>query len=178
MEKTAKDVGIIPSYFNTIAVGEGLNLFIDSNYDINPPYNVIISNPLNGFDVLGTDDFGSEFSRYKKYLPKTFNERKTVMTLKQVQSFINKLKPMKLNKETITGVFKDLETALWAFGVTLAHRKNFFVNQGKGNAKRWLKSNGSYDITTNKTERGQVHILATERVATWRYVQTKEIFSE
>lgn len=90
---------------------------------------------------------------------------------------------------------------MWAFGATLAHRKDLFINQGKnlvygtpsedqlaywiyvyyqgeGNAKRWLKSNESYDITKNKTERGQVHTLATERVATWRYVQTKNIFSK
>ncbi len=201
MEKISKDLGLIPSYFNTIAVGEGLNLFIDSNYDVKPPNNVIINKPLNGFDVLGTDDFGSEFPRYKKYLPSTFNEGSSMADFKSGAEFYQKEETNELGNKTITGVFKDLESALWAFGATLAHRKDLFVNygkslgygkptedeqaywnyvyyQGEGNAKRWLKSNKGYDIKTNKTERGQVHTLATERLATWRYVQTKKIFSE
>lgn len=201
MEKISKDLGIIPSYFNTIAVGEGLNLFIDNHYDPNPPYNVVIDQPLSGFDVLGTDDFGSEFNRYKKYLPNTFNEGKTRADFKTGAEFIQETRINELNRETISGVFEDLESALWAFGATLAHRQNLFLShassfgygtptedqlaywtyvyyQGEGNAKRWLKSNKGFDITTKKSERGMVHILATERLATWRYVQTKKIFSK
>ena len=55
---------IIYSYFNTIAVSEGLNLFMDNNYETKTPHNVITNKKLSGFDVLGTDDFDSEFSRH------------------------------------------------------------------------------------------------------------------
>ncbi|WP_103070929.1 hypothetical protein [Aquimarina sediminis] len=201
MEDISTELGIIPSYFNTIAVGEGLNLFVESNYDPAPPHNVIIDQQLSGFDVLGTDDFGSEFFRYKKYLPKTYNEGATLADLSTGAEFVQESRINELGKTTISGTFKDLESALWAFGATLAHRKDRFLKaakdfgygtptedqlaywtyvyyQGEGNARRWLKSNKGLDITTNKSERGQVNILATERVATWRYVQTKGIFSE
>ncbi|MDH7446805.1 hypothetical protein [Aquimarina sp. 2201CG14-23] len=201
MEDISADLGIIPSYFNTIAVGEGLNLFVDDNYDPKPPHHVIIDQPLSGFNVLGTDDFGSEFPRYKKYLPKTYNEGKTKADFKTGAEFIQEVRTNELGKKTISGIFKDLESALWAFGATLAHRQNLFLShassfaygtptedqqaywtyvyyQGEGNAKRWLKANKGFDITTNKSSRGQVHILATERLATWRYVQTKKIFSK
>ncbi|MBL3658996.1 hypothetical protein JL102_23260, partial [Fulvivirga sp. 2943] len=49
--------------------------------------------------------------------------------------------------------------------------------QGEGNAARWLQANRGLDYNTNKAERGMVHTLALERVATWRYVLTKGIFS-
>ena len=48
---------------------------------------MIIDQPLSGFDVLGTDDFSSEFSRYKKYLPYTYIMKKRLrMILIKVQN--------------------------------------------------------------------------------------------
>jgi len=38
MEDAAKSTGLIPSFFGTIAIGEGLGLWIDSNYNPVPPH--------------------------------------------------------------------------------------------------------------------------------------------
>lgn len=210
IEKIAKKQNLIPSYFYTMAIGEGLGLaYIDdlSSYkDISLPTEkpkLLLKTDLeiNGFNALGVDDFGSEYPRYKKYLPKTYNMSTEKNKFSLDSEFYQEDRKNELGRTTKSAVFKDLESALWAFGSTVAHRKGLFIKhgkelgykssptddqtaywiyvyfQGEGNAKRWLKSNGGYNITTKKTERGQVNTLATERLATWRYIQSKKLFS-
>ncbi len=63
-----------PSFLYTIAVGEGLGLWIDANYASNAPHNVMVENEVSGFDALGTDHFAGDITRLKKYLPADFNE--------------------------------------------------------------------------------------------------------
>ncbi|MBL3659111.1 hypothetical protein, partial [Fulvivirga sediminis] len=113
--------------------------------------------------VLGTDDFGSEFVRYKKYLPKSYNEGSSEADLLHDAEFIQDTRINELGQQTQSALFKDLESALWAFGATLAHRKDRFLAkakalgygnptedqlaywtyvyyQGEGNAARWLQA--------------------------------------
>lgn len=205
IEKIAKKQNLIPSYFYTIAIGEGLGAtYIDlpssfNNFSL-PTKLLRTDLEINGFDVLGVDDFGSEYSRYKKHLPNTYNMSTEKNKFSPGSEFYQEDRINELIKSTKSAIFKDLESALWAFGSTVAHRKELFIKhgkelgygsptddqtaywiyvyfQGEGRAKRWLKSNGSYNITTKKTERGQVNTLATERLATWRYVQSEKLFS-
>lgn len=193
-------LNISPSYYSTIAIGEGLGVYIDYNYASTEPFNVILDKPVDGFSFLGTDDFGSEYNRYKKYLPDTYNEGIGFNDFNTGAEFFKKRTDNELGHKVVSAIFKDLESALWAFGATLKHRKDTFLRhakefgyrrpsedetaywvyvyfQGEGRARTWLRANKGFNINNNMSDRGQVHKLAMERLASWRYLQSKRIFS-
>ncbi len=214
IEKIAAKQNLIPSYFATIAIGEGLGLYIDNNYHfvnkkktktgkIIKIEKVKTNVKIDGFEYLGTDDFGSDFIRYKKYLPKDYNKGKTTADFKnKLQAeFITVSRINELNKETTSALFKNLESALWAFGATLKHRlercklkgKNlgysnptedqlaywtYVFFQGEGNATRWLTNNKSFKYKSNASARGEVNRLALNRLATWRFLQSYNLFTK
>jgi hypothetical protein len=74
VEDAAKATALNPSFLATIAIGEGLGLWIDANYDPMPPHKVKIGNSIDGYGALGVDHFASDFTRTRKYLPKDYNE--------------------------------------------------------------------------------------------------------
>ena len=134
IQEVALEYNFIPSYFATISLTEGLGwsyLNLESNYDKKSPNYIRNYKPVSGFDIIGTDDFGSEFSRYKKYLPKTFNEGKSAADFKKGAEFYSDVKVNERGKQTKSAVFKNIETAIWACGATLAHRRDLFEKHRK-----------------------------------------------
>ncbi len=130
----AKNYDFIPSYFAAVTLMEGLGsayLANDGNFTNTSPSRVRNDIPVNGFDVIGTDDFGSEFSRYKKYLPDNYNEGTNALDFKTGAEFYAESATNELGHETLTAVFKNIETAIWACGATLAHRRDTFNRHRK-----------------------------------------------
>lgn len=184
---------ISPTLLYTIAAGEGLILWIDSNYDTNPPYNVLIQNTIDGFVYLGTDDFGSDFFRYQQFLPDNYNEGDEFTTYNTTNEH---------GETVISANFKNLESGLLGIGSVIAHRKNKFITdaldlgynnpnidqivywtyvyfQGEGRAKTYLSSNKGFDYTKSApSNMRQVRKLALERLATWRYIKINNYFTQ
>ena len=192
---------IFPSFLCTIALGEGLNLWINNNYSPTPPHNVMINNRINGFECLGTDDFGSDFMRYKPYLPNTFNEGDEFVRYNATNEHQNPV---------ISADFKNLESGLLGVGAVIAQRKDKFLSdassfgygkpnsdqlffwtyvyyQGEGRAKAYLKDNQGFDfckkaptavvVGNKKYDMTSIRQKALERLATWRYIRTANILS-
>lgn len=184
---------IFPSLLYTIAAGEGLILWIDSNYDPSPPHNVMINNRINGFNYLGTDDFGGDFARYQPFLPSSYNEG---------DEFDIYYATNELGQQVVSADFKNLESGLLGIGAVIAHRKNKFISdasdlgyinpnidqtvfwtyvyfQGEGRAKSYLTANNGFDFTKQSpANMREIRRLALERLATWRYIKTKNILSK
>ncbi len=197
IEQIAIGLDIRPSFFYTIAVGEGLGkLYLD--FDFNYTNNQLITDKaVNGFQTLGLDFFSApeEFNRFKKYLPNDYNihdEYEPYMAERNERN----------GKEIVPSAkFKDLESALKGFGAVLAHRRDLFVRyrkqyglpapsedekaywmyyffQAENDAKLLLSQNKSLNIYHSKTRsRKSIHIKALERVAAWRYILHYTIFS-
>ncbi|OAB78224.1 hypothetical protein [Cochleicola gelatinilyticus] len=196
-EKVAARINMKPSYLFTIAAGEGLGVN-HLDFDDNFRNGVLITDQqVDGFQALGLDYFSSpqEYPRFKKYLPSDYNigdeyERYDVRRAEK-----NRVEVVPSAK------FKDMQSAIDGFGAIIAHRKSLFEShynafgysnptedeiaywvyayyQGEGDAKRELKANGGFDFMNgNGTSIKQVHNLALERVASWRYLLTYNIFS-
>jgi hypothetical protein len=194
LENTCEIIpSLFPSLLYTIAIGEGLNLWIDNNYSPTPPHNVMINNRINGFDYLGTDDFGSDFARYRPFLPNTYNEGDEFVPYNAINEH---------NNPVISADFKNLESGLLGIGAVIAHRKNKFLSdalelnydnepnidqiifwtyvyfQGEGRAKKYLQNNNDFDFSKNTQNMTQIRRLALERLATWRYIKTSNILSK
>ncbi len=191
IEDVASELSIIPSYLCTIAIGEGLGLWIDDNYDSKKPHNVIINNKINGFDYLGVDHFSSDFNRVKKFLPKDYNIG---------DEFTEQERTNEHGQQVMSSVFKNLKSGIYAIGSVLAHRKELLINkgiklnynnpnedeiaywmyvyfQGEGRAGDYLESNDDFDYTKKPPiNMRQIKRLSLERVASWRYMQSKSIF--
>jgi hypothetical protein len=193
IENAAKLNSLVPSYLCTIAIGEGFGLWIDDNYG---PKTVNVDNAIDGFEYLGLDHFGADFNRTKKYLPKGYNKGDEYEDSNAVNEH---------GQEVKSGKFKNVKSGLQALSATLALRKQLFYNnskqfgylkalgkpnseqeafwiyvyfQGEGRAKGYLKSNSGYDYMKKAPPfMQQVNRLARERVAAWRYLQSKKIFS-
>ena len=202
IERIAKERNFIPSYLYTIAIGEGLGFnYVDilSNYSPDPadPKEKLLrtDKPINGFQALGVDDFSDDFPRVKKYLPSDYNEgdeftKKTIRRKEWGKTIVN------------SAEFKDLESALYGFAAILAHRRDLFLKhakefkyvsitedqqaywtyiyfQGEGRGRQYLKANLSADYgKAAVSSMKEVKQKSLERLATWRYVQTKKIFSK
>jgi len=201
IEKIAKEQNFIPSYLYTIAVGEGLgDVYVSPEYNYNkdPKTNKLslkIDQEIRGFSVLGVDDFSDDFPRVKKYLPSDYNEGDEFVS--QFESRKGEWGRQGVN----SAIFKNLESALLGYSAVLAHRRDLFkahakelaystptedqlaywtycYYQGEGRAKKYLKSNKSLDFTLPApAEMKGVKLKALERVATWRYVQFRNVFS-
>lgn len=191
----AKTLGVFPSYFYTIAIGEGLGkkyLDITTNFDSNG--NVIIDKRMSGLIHFGLDDFGDDYSRIKKYLPSDYNKGD------EFEDAVGS-RPDDFGRKVVnTAFFKDLESGLEGFGAILVHRRDLFLKhakefgykspnedqtaywnycyfQGEGRAKRYLEDNKGLDYKiAAPVNMKEIKQLALERVATWRYVQMNKIF--
>ncbi|MGI9541780.1 MAG: hypothetical protein ACR2MX_00900, partial [Cyclobacteriaceae bacterium] len=196
-------------------VGEGLGLtYMDSDrnsshyVDVGGKPTLRTDLEVDGFVVLGVDDFGTEYNRYKKFLPTDFNKGTLVTDktgrhlTKGDHEFGTYPTTNELGETVYPGFFRDLEASLRGFAATVAHRKSIFHRdakalkyatptadqeaywiyvyyQGEGRAKRYLKSNGGFDYTKKPPSlMGQVRQLAMERLATWRYMQALKLFSK
>lgn len=183
---------IFPTLLYTIAAGEGLILWIDANYDPTPPNNVMINNRINGFNYLGTDDFGGDFSRYQPFLPTTYNEGDEF----DIYNATNEL-----GQPVISADFKNLESGLLGIGAVIAHRKNKFLTdatglgysnpnidqivfwtyiyfQGEGRGKNYLIANKGFDFAKEAPlNMRDIRRLALERLATWRYIKISNLLS-
>lgn len=196
IEDSAKFTGLSPSFLYTIAVGEGLGLWVNRKYDAVVPYEVRIQDSINGFDYLGVDHFDADFNRTKKYLPKNYNLGDEYTSSTHINEHGNAVQ---------SGNFKNLKAGIQALAASIALRKNIFLShckslnyiknhgnpnvdqiafwvyvyfQGEGRAKKYLESNGSYDYSkVAPSNMAQIRKLALERVAAWKYIQSKKIFS-
>lgn len=151
---------------------------------------------MDGFENLGLDHFSADFNRTKKYLPKDYNKGDEFTTA----SAINE------HSQTVQSAeFKNVKAGIVALSATLALRKQIFLNnsmqmgylgslgspnneqeaywiyvyfQGERRAKQYLKANKNYSYS-KKAPSQMVHIqqLALERVAAWKYMQSKRIFT-
>lgn len=171
--EVAKEYNFIPSYFAAVALMEGVGyayLADPSNFTSTKPSTARNDIPVNGFQVIGTDDFGSEFVRYKKYLPASYNQGKSDKDFKTGAEFYAKTETNELGQKTVSAVFKNIEAAIWACGATLAHRRDafqkdrkalgiavptedqlaywnyFYYNGGEGKGYRFLKAAKRLDI--------------------------------
>jgi len=193
IENAAKLNSLVPSYLCTIAIGEGFGLWIDDNYG---PNTVNVDKSIDGFEYLGLDHFGADFSRTKKFLPKDYNRGDEY----EDSTAINEH-----GKEVTSGKFKNVKSGIQALSATLALRMRLFYNnskqlgyinkygkpnseqeafwiyvyfQGEGRAKGYLQSNAGFDFMKKAPSyMQQVNRLARERVAAWKYLQSKKIFS-
>ncbi|MEL0650803.1 hypothetical protein V6246_05170 [Algibacter sp. TI.3.09] len=212
IEEVAKDLGFIPSYFATIILTEGLGInYLENsnNFSKNAPYGVRNDIIVSGYQIAGTDDFGSEFNRYKKYLPNTFNEGKTIADIEGDAEFIQHHTENEREK-TVSAYFKNMESAIWACGATLAHRRDLFLRhakelghltptedelaywtylyyQGEGRARTALEKAATLDIFARNTDYGsrvvtldnrEPNDVALSNLASWRYLQWSNTFSE
>ncbi|MBC9795071.1 hypothetical protein [Sinomicrobium weinanense] len=202
VEHVAKELNFAPSYLYTIAIGEGLGVTyadILANYK-DDVLKTDVS--IDGYQSLGVDDFSSDFPRVKKYLPEDYNEGDEY-TSKQIvrnewggETVVN------------SATFDGLKNALYGFGAILLHRRDRFLEhkrefkygiptedqsafwtyvyfQGEGTGRKYLENNGDMDYTSappsNVARIGGpdgIRYKALERLATWRYMKTKKIFSE
>lgn len=193
IENAASRNRLIPSFVFTIAIGEGFGQWIDINYG---PRHVTVSNRINGFESLGLDHFNSDFTRVKRYLPKNFNRG---------DEFTGRTAINEKNHTVQSAGFKNATAGLQGLSATLAHRKKVFLQhckdfgyikkygqptpdqmafwlyvyfQGEGRARSYLRSNVGYKYTKSPPSKmTQIKRLALERVASWRYVKSKRLFS-
>jgi hypothetical protein len=193
IENAAKLNNLIPSFLCTIAIGEGFGLWIDDNYGA---HSVNVNNPVDGFGSLGLDHFGSDFNRTKKYLPKDYNEGDEFTKDSAVNEHGNDVQ---------TALFKNVKSGIQALSGTLALRKQIFLNhsrlfgyiksfgnpnneqlafwlyvyfQGEGRAKKYLELNKNFDYSQKAPSYMiQIQHLSLERLAAWKYLQSKKIFS-
>lgn len=209
IELVSKELGFMPSYFYTIAIGEGLGhtyMDLDFNYETdykNKTGEKILTNlPIDGFNTLGVDNFSSDFPEVKKYLPKDYNEGDEFKTVKVARNEWG-------GKTTVnSAVFNGLKNALYGFGAILCQRRDQFNTdrkklkygiptedqsafwtyvyfQGQGTGIKYLTANGSLDFKKNPPTKvaringgNGVRYKALERLATWRYMITKGIFTK
>lgn len=219
-EKLAKDLieeialfyDFTPSYFATIILTEGLGwayLDLNINFESFAPFNVRNDKIVSGFEAAGTDDFGSEYIRYKKYLPSSFNEGFSRADLLNGAEFVKKSEINERGEVTISAEFSNMESMIWAFGATLSHRRDLFKKkykergfatptedemaywtyiyyQGETDAKHMMNTAKSLDIYArnkcypkcNVTKGNRTsNDVALSNLASWRYLQTFNIFS-
>ncbi len=165
IEKVALHYDFIPSYFATIVLTEGLGItYLDKpeNYQTTPPFHIRNDIIVSGFESVGTDDFGSEFNRYKSYLPDDYNEGYSEEDLRNGAEFMKDIRINERNEQVVSAKFSNMESMIWACGATLAHRRDRFLKavgelgyskptedelaywiyiyyQGEGQARRWLQ---------------------------------------
>jgi hypothetical protein len=193
IEDAAKLNLLLPSYLCTIAIGEGFGLWINDNYG---PNTVNVDKSIDGFEYLGLDHFGADFNRTQKHLPKDYNRGDEYQDSKAINEH---------GQEVNSAKFKNVKSGIQALSATLALRKQLFYThgrqfgyiktlgkpdteqeafwiyvyfQGEGRAKRYLQSNSGFDFMKKAPNfMLQVNRLARERVAAWRYLQSKNIFT-
>lgn len=198
----SKRLNFPPSYLYTIMIGEGLGekyINLERNYNKNGILKT--TKEMSGLIHFGVDDFGDDFSRVKKYLPKDYNEGdEFIQTLGKRPDDYGR-------KEVNTAIFKDLESGVEGFGAILAHRRDLFLKhakqlahkipnedqigfwtycyfQGEGRSHRYLKNLESLDYSTAHAKAmattgdgmKEVRQLALERLASWRYIQIRGLF--
>jgi hypothetical protein len=185
------------SYLFTYAMGEGLILWIKSNYITKgeKQIGININTEIDGFAYLGTDVFSSERdSRLSIYLPSDFKKGDHYIEVERINELAQKVK---------SAIFKDLKSGLIALAAMLLHRKSLFekeseilkygaptedeavfwtyvfFQQGEGNAKKILKKNNNFSykksafISKNWLP---ARTKAIDRLATWRYIEGQNIF--
>lgn len=183
-----------PSIIYTIAIGEGLNLYIQDN---KTPSKVDVNRLVDSFEYLGLDFAAKELKekRIKKLLPIDFKEGKDFFP----DTPYIRMEPPGDPKKWITvypAIFNNLESALTGFAAILNSRMNLFLEDvaklgysepGEDERLYWtyfyfqnialgkssLKKNGSTIFYKNKTP---ISKLSEERVVTWRFVKINRLF--
>jgi hypothetical protein len=195
IEEVARNTMLVPSFLGTIAIGEGMGLWIDANYDPVPPHMVRMDQEIDGYERLGVDHFTADFQRTKKYLPADFNEG---------DEFKLKTTNNELGNRVQSAIFKNLKSGIQALGATVRLRRDTFRRaalalgytskvpatpeqeafwiyvyfQGEGRAASYLRSNGSLDYAkAAPVLMREVRKLALERAAAWKFIQSKALFS-
>lgn len=183
LETIGKDLSIAPSFLYTIAIGEGLGLtYMDgdlhsTHYTGGAGKEILRTDlEIDGFQVLGVDDFGTEYNRYKKFLPDDFNKGPLTTDLAGQRHLtvgdheFGTYPTTNERGETVyPGFFRNFEASLRGFAATVAHRKSIFHRdatalkystpsedqqaywiyvyyQGETRAKRYLNANGGHDF--------------------------------
>jgi len=192
-------------------LGSDYNYNIAKNEDGTETKTLITERHMNGFMLAGTDDFGSEYSRYQKYLPSDFNVGSSEAELDTGAEFAVITEENEWGKETLSAKFNNLESMIYGFGATLSHRRDLFKQhakelghtqisedelaywtymyyQGEGRARRVLSAAKSLDIygrngcwpdDCNVTaENRDPNDVSLSNLASWRYLQTFNLFSE
>lgn len=196
MEKIAIANSFMPSFLYTIAIGEGLgHLYMDYDWNYGKDGLIILNNKISGFGMLGVDDFGSDYPRIKKYLPKDYNEGD------EFEKIVKDRKGEWGRNKVTSAIFKDMESALEGFAAMVQLRRDLFIRdsralgyptpnddqkafwtyvyyQGEGRANEYLKYNKGLDFTkaSNSTMK-DVRNKAIDRLATWRYIKEMNIFT-
>lgn len=216
IEDVALKMSFKASYFATIVLTEGLGssyLGHDFNFTKTKPKTVRNDTIVPGYELGGVDDFGFHFKdRYKKYLPKSFNEGFSDYDLKHNNAEFKKISQTNERGENIvTANFSNMESLIWACGATLAHRRDLFIKhykslgytkpsedelaywtymyyQGEGRAYKALKNNGGFNIFGINAKHSASRIVtkdtrdpndvALSNLASWRYLQWANVFSE
>lgn len=196
IESIAPRYLLAPSYLYTIAVGEGLGkMYMNIDRFYTEDGLIDLKRKVNGFLVLGTDDFGSDYPRLKKYLPSDYNEG---------DEFVKRTRERKYEygrKEVISADFKDMESGLHGFAAMLRLRRDTFnldyrklsypspsadevaywtyvYYQGEGRAHDYLKANKGFSYRSPATPgMTAVRTKALNRLATWHYIKTAKLFT-
>lgn len=201
IEQVSLDVpSVSPTMIYIFAIGEGLNLWIDNHYAPAPPHHVMIHMGIHGFYRLGLDDFVTEFARYKPFLPADFNEGDE-FTRDQIKNenddvyYTGDFKDLKSGlyaAAAVTAHRKSLflnEAERLGYGTPNFEQTFFWTYvyfQGEGDAARYLEKNNGLDFSVPAPhEPGRkspsrliaVRKLALERLATWQYVKSRNLFS-
>jgi hypothetical protein len=176
----AKQTSISVSELYTIAIGEGLNLWIDNHR--NPDKTIKTNDPIDGFGNLGLDDFHSDITRLQVggYLSKDFNEG---------THYVKTTRRNEQGREVQSARFTNLTNGITALAAVIAHRRSlaialpegtnldsdnlffwtyaFFVD-GEGDGIAHIKS-AKGDFT--KSTRNIIKEKAVRRLSTLRYVE-------
>jgi hypothetical protein len=195
-EEEGTRVGIAPSELFTIAMGEGLGFVFDEGVDE--------KSKISGFGRLGTDHFSSGFNKYKKYLPADYNrgdEFEEEIDKNEKGQIVKSaaFKNLRVGLTAFAAVYKFHRQLAINYGNDLGypqptpdqlHFWSYYFFQMPYGEKPWhampaLKKAGSWDFTKMKFDKTSSHpsytsdfpSLCYKRVATWRYIKSKGIFS-
>jgi hypothetical protein len=161
----------------------------------------MINNRINGFHYLGTDDFGGDFSRYQPYLPTSYNEGDEFDIYTTTNEWGDTVvsadfKNLESGLLGIGATIAHRKDKFLSDAAELGYSSpnidqivfwTYVYFQGEGRAKVYLNVNKGFDFTkkapivtigNNNYNMTSVRRLSLERLATWRYIKTKNILSE
>ncbi len=121
LDATAGQTAIRPSYLYTIAIGEGLLYYLDQN---NRFTSVDTTQPVNGFQSLGTDTFATAAPDLKRrgLLPAWFT---------QGRDYTVETNTNELNQAVSSANYPDLQRGLIALRAMLADSRGRFLADAK-----------------------------------------------
>lgn len=182
-QAVSRQVGVPSSYIYTVAIGEGMNLWLDGVLT-NGVYD--LKKEVDGYAYAGLDHFSSDFERVKSYLPANY---------KKSEDFREHATQNEQGTSVKSAVFTSFSSAMYGLGAIIRHRQElvktdatalnlkldednlfywtyaYFVD-GEADGRRDLeKTRGVYREST----RNAVKARCIDRLATWRYLQAREL---